>query len=256
MATHGIDAHGSRKAMTQVTTSPSVTVNSCFRAHNMHSQNNGHLSKPFINVGMPKMGTSSLHNYFCCGNHTSSHWVCESHLCSICMENATKHGNPPLKTCGNYDVWSQMDNGVYFPQIELLDQLHEESPSATFILMFRNITDWYRSLSAWPPTNSNRAAGNLARDIESRNITGLPPGKGKNEEEFSEWFCSHVQRVRSFVATHPSHSLVELNMADLDAGRQLEHAFGVSEKCWGHVNKNAKVSHRALGTNAPWICNV
>ena len=154
------------------------------------------------------------------------------------MKDAIANALPPLKTCGNYDVFAQMGSGVFYPQIELLDEIHTESPNATFILSFRNTTDWYRSLSNW---YMGGAKQNLNQVIERTNITGLPPGKGKNETEFTEWFGSHVRNIRNFVAKYPSHSLVEFNMADPNAGKQLGSIFGVPESCWGHANKNPKL---------------
>lgn len=123
-------------------------VDSCFEARDnlLHSFENEYLPGPFINVGMPKMGSTSLQNYFCCGNYTSSHWECGKGkgLCADCMKNAVLSGSPPLKSCGNFDAFMQMDRDTFFPQVELLQQIHEESPNATFLLMFRNMTEWYR----------------------------------------------------------------------------------------------------------------
>jgi len=45
--------------------------------------------------------------------------------------------------------WMQLDFNFqigYYPQIELLDELHEEFPNATFIMNFRPIRDWIQSV--------------------------------------------------------------------------------------------------------------
>lgn len=154
---------------------------SCFQARKNTMHVSGHLHGTFINVGMPKMGSTSLHKvsyannhmehtsvsfdrfddilnyntlscyvilpqYFCCGNHTSSHWECGKGkgLCADCMKNAAASGLKPLESCGNFQAFMQMDKDSFFPQIELLEQIHNESPNATFLLMFRNTSDWFR----------------------------------------------------------------------------------------------------------------
>jgi hypothetical protein len=43
---------------------------------------------PFINLGMPKMGSTSLHKYFRCGGFKSSHYMCGNKMCAVCMKNA------------------------------------------------------------------------------------------------------------------------------------------------------------------------
>eukprot|EP00956_Cyclotella_meneghiniana_P035479 scaffold115235_cov70-Cyclotella_meneghiniana.AAC.9 len=75
---------------------------SCFQARKNTMHVSGHLHGTFINVGMPKMGSTSLHKYFCCGNHTSSHWECGKGkgLCADCMKNAAASGLKPLESCG------------------------------------------------------------------------------------------------------------------------------------------------------------
>ena len=144
-----------------------VTSASCFLPRK--NAVSGHLPGPFINVGMPKMGSTSLHKvklsehhyllitcslpilwsyeqYFCCGNYTSSHWECGKGkgLCADCMKKAVASGSHPLKSCGNFQSFMQMDKDSFFPQIELPKKIHEESPNATFILMFRDMSAWYR----------------------------------------------------------------------------------------------------------------
>jgi hypothetical protein len=60
------------------------------------------------------------------------------------MKLAVQNGTLPLQSCGNFQAFMQMDRDTFFPQVELLDEIHEENPNATFILMFRNMSDWFR----------------------------------------------------------------------------------------------------------------
>lgn len=133
-----------------------------------------------------------------------------------------------------------MDNGgQYFPQIENLDEIHEESPHATFLLTFRDMTGWYRSISHWPP---NAEVVNPSMVMKNRmqrsNISGLPAGMGRDESEFSMWFCNHVTNVRDFVRKHPSHVLIEIDIEGSDNDVILGDLFGIPRSCWGHANKN------------------
>ena len=96
------------------------------------------------NVGMPKSGSSSIEDLFRgskgrLNDHYTravSHFVCiadfeygqrvrrnkhrrrlgrrglrpKQHACGLCMKYAIKAGKPPFETCGNYQVFAQMDN--------------------------------------------------------------------------------------------------------------------------------------------------
>ncbi|KAL3785265.1 hypothetical protein HJC23_002720 [Cyclotella cryptica] len=241
----------------------SIPNDSCFmaRSNRIVTSRHRHINGPFINVGMPKMGSTSLHKYFCCGNYTSSHWECGKGkgLCADCMKDAVLTGSLPLKSCGNFQSFMQMDRDVFFPQIELLDQIHQESPNATFILMFRGMNDWFRSLYHWKASNISRhtfrdsRGKSFSERLTNANITGLPPGKGSNEREMSEFFCQHVNHIRKFVSSHPSHVLIELDIASPYVGVELEIIFGISQRCWGEANKNPAL-HDEKSDKVPNVC--
>ena len=211
----------------------------CFKArkNSIPTSLHGKLPKPFINVGMPKIGSTSLHSFFKCGNYSSSHWECGKGkgLCAKCIRKAVTKRTPLLSSCGGFDAFMQMDDGSYYPQIENLNEIHSESPNATFLLTFRDMSGWYRSVSNWPP---NRKRQMMNERIQAANITGLPPGKGANEFELSEWFCNHVQNIRDFVEKHPSHALVEIDITNPSVNEQLEELFGIRKGCWTNKNKN------------------
>lgn len=205
----------------------------------------GLLPKPFINLGMPKMGSSSLQTFFACGDYKSSHYECGKELCADCMKRAVANSNGPLSSCGEFDAFVQMDDGSFFPQIEYLNEIHEESPNATFLLTFRGMDGWYRSISHWPP-NADKTNPPLVMSnrMKRANITGLPQGVGNNVHEFSEWFCNHVNNVRDFVKRHPSHALIEIDIEDNNVGKRLGEFFGIRDTCWAHANKNPGLGER------------
>ena len=65
----------------------------------------------------------------------------------------------PSRTNNRY-AFMQLDysfgTGSY-PQIQLLDELHEIYPSSTFIINFRPIQDWIRSISNWKSMRTRMA---------------------------------------------------------------------------------------------------
>jgi len=113
-------------------------------------------------------------------------------------------------------------------QVNYLNEIVRGVPNATFILTFRNMTNWYKSMS-----NFN----NMRQRFEEANITGLPRGVGRNVSEFSHFYCEYVKRVREEVAKYPGrHELIEIDIEDPMVGWQMEEAFGTSHTCWGKKN--------------------
>ncbi|KAL7528788.1 hypothetical protein ACHAWF_004148 [Thalassiosira exigua] len=212
------------------------------------------LPGPYVNLGFPKMGTTSLHTYFQCGGRTSAHFWCteEPKRCAACIKGSVKRGLPPLSRCGKADMYAQIDNGFFFPQIALLEELVRGLPDATFFLTFRNMTKWYKSITNFPPKLGRKKTLHMDERWMKGNMTGSPPlydAEGNKREsdpnEFSEWYCKHVERVRELIARNPSHSLVEIDIEDPGVGWRMEDMFGIDRNCWGHTNVNAE-NHQDL----------
>ena len=205
------------------------------------------LPRPFVNLGFPKMGTSSIHSFFKCGRIPSSHYWCyeksvtERYRCAPCMKKAVENGKSPLADChgANQDVYAQIDDGVYFPQTEILEQIVNDHSNATFFLTFRNMERWYKSLQNWPVRKNGRGGFNMVERIQRSTITGGP--SKTDPETFDEWYCKHVQRVRDLIAKNPSHTLVEIDIEDLNTAQRMEDIFGIRQSCWGHKNANALI---------------
>jgi hypothetical protein len=216
---------------------------SCLKARNNTVPKHlyGKLQKPYLNLGLPKMGTSSIHNFFECGGLTSVHFRCNRvDSCARCMKHSVEAGGLPLDLCEmppkEIDVYAQMDDGTqYFPQIELLDELVAGYPKATLFLMFRSTEKWYNSLQKWPPRKNGPHMTDKLRDA---NITGFPSGVGKTVDEFADWYCKHVERVRDIVARNPSLTLVEVDIEDSTIAKRMSEMFEIDESCWGHSNAN------------------
>ena len=103
------------------------------------------------------------------GGLNISHMTClsrpDSDFCGRCMHGAVAAaagggggGHPgPLAACGSYALYTQIDhtpggNGTrpcHWPQVDLLDEIHAESPEATFLLTMRDFDAWYGSMAGW-----------------------------------------------------------------------------------------------------------
>jgi len=222
--------------------SPFYSSKSCFKARSntVPADLYGKLQKPYFNLGFPKMGTSSLHNFFECGGLNSVHFRCNrADSCARCMRQSVEAGGLPLDLCEmssrKIDMYAQMDDGIYFPQIELLDELVAGYPKATLFLTFRSIEKWYNSLNKWPPRKNGP---HMNDKLKKHNITGFPSGVGENVDEFADWFCNHVERVRDIVARSPSLTLVEVDIEDPTIAKRMSKMFDIDENCWGHTNAN------------------
>ena len=244
VATESSIASYSDRSMLEVTSSRRYSMDSnCLKANkdSVPLPLYRNLPKPYINLGFPKMGTSSIHYFFKCGGLDSTHLHCGrgKGKCAECARTSVREGLPPLAKCGNADVYAQIDNGQYFPQIELLEDLVHGHPNATFLLTFRDMQKWYYSITHWPP---RQRGPHLDKFFKKWNITGSPSNKGKShQKEFDDWYCRHVQRVRNVVSKNPSHTLVEVDIDDPDTGKHMEDIFGIDKSCWGQTNVNAYI---------------
>ncbi|KAL3809764.1 hypothetical protein ACHAXA_010719 [Cyclostephanos tholiformis] len=183
---------------------------SCLRARGdtvpKYMRGPNYLTLPVINLGMPKMGSTSLQYFFGCAGYGSSHFWCGGKVCAECIRDSVMDGLMPFERCGGGPVYTQIDGhwrGTmhhYFPQVELLDALANSYDNATFVLTFRDAGDWYRSLTNWKP-NTNRRS--LAERMVRANVTGLAVDGGDREgggpRDFEDFLCRHVTRVREVV---------------------------------------------------------
>ena len=209
---------------------------------------------PVLNVGFPKTGSTTLHQFFVCAGYESRHWMADGELIAVCMRDAAEANLPPLETCvPDVEAVLQMDaqypfgyeyanhnhrlfayqhrDECYFPQLSLLEQIHEENPNATFIMNFRPIQDWVTSMLKW--------YGMMER-IQSCHLPNLPYGQPRGYNfsslklsdasdllryDVKRFFCSHVIHVRNFVERFPSHTLIELDLYDTNATSRIMNLF-------------------------------
>ena len=119
---------------------------------------------------------------------------------------------------------------------------------------------YFNSLSHWKASNTSiytiheNKGKPLVERLTNANISGLPPGKGANEAEMSKFFCNHVGNIRTFVSTHPSHTLLEFDISSPFIGEQLESFTGINRSCWGESNRNPLL-HKAISDRVPNVCS-
>jgi hypothetical protein len=227
---------------------------------------------PILNMGFPKCGSSSLFDYFKCTGYRATHWLTNTdHFEGVCMRDAVAVGEPPLHFCsrGNEAIL-QMDvefplqdhkvskvaqsfrDECYFPQMSILEEIHKEVPHATFILNFRPIEDWIKSIFNWKLDMMDR--------FQKCNLPNLPRGIPRNLTDkvqlrttMLEFWCSHITHVRNFVKDHPSHALIELDLYDSNTSSYIMSELfpkrpsapggqhGSARSCWGQSNANPKI---------------
>ena len=183
---------------------------------------------PLMVLGMPKTGTSSLSAFSCGGLH-SMHQMYHGRPVAQCIQENVLKGAPAMSGCGarSFDAFTQLDaDGTggqicYYPQAHDLEAIHKEFPEATFILNTRPVEHWLDSVNAW---------GDLRTRLTHCNLPDCPSGTGVKDEEMIQWYTHQLRRVRSFVETHPSHLLVEVDIEDLAAGQVLNKAFGIHSR--------------------------
>jgi len=215
-------------------------------ASNIEDEKRSMLKLPILALGLPRSGTTSLHDFFSCVGLKSSHTFCSGHggdrklpTCAQIIKSNIKMGLPAFHETGEYDVYAKLDleymrgtiedpHGLcYFPQVEALHEIHTQYPHATIILNTRNIFKWVVSV---------RSHGDLADRLAQCNILGYQPKESSTAEDLILFYKAQEERVREFVRQNPSHRLVEVEIDSKDAGKTLVQEFGGDVSCWKQSN--------------------
>jgi hypothetical protein len=208
-----------------------------------------------INVGFPKCGSSTLYKFLDSSPMISAshYWPCGAKPtygvampCALCVQASIARGIPPLATCGDFTAYTQMDttpfrfdnstnaiNTCIFPQISYLNEFYEENPEAIFVLPFRNVSAWIRSMGAF---NHYRERITKFCEFPEYNFT---KDMGKEDHELERLYCSHVRHIRRFVSGHPSLTLVEYAIDGDGVGHYLSSVIPyLNGSNYGHENAN------------------
>jgi hypothetical protein len=227
---------------------------------------------PVLHVGLPLVGNEFLKTFFrsCMGLQATSKKVTGGGLVGKKMMEAVHAGVPPISgyfghgrsaflqldytqvlpntASSKFEQIVADDNAEEgralplsaFPQIQLLDEIHEDVPHSTFILPFRSTVKTRTNSSAAAPIQgwidlAQKFHNFTERWASMEDIPGLiltedqkharqnkknrrpdEPMLPLNDDQLSDWWCVHVQHIREFVETYPSHTLLEINLLDHD----------------------------------------
>ncbi len=199
------------------------------------------------------LGFYSQH-WYCCGPQHHAQQEDMTAYISDCMISNLQDQIPILEGCGNYDVYTElngprrktsMDSNfvavdgtigyrprIFLPQHYNLEELHQYAPNATWIFNVRPVEDWIHSVRQVP---ANMLAKQLWYEAQEQNPDRWSHSTSSNNDIWDrspyrpnqvflkEFWKEHLERVTSFVADHPSHTLVWVNITHPDAGMVLAH---------------------------------
>ena len=198
-------------------------------------------------VGFPKAGSSTLQDYFKCLGLRPKHNQEGKKMLERLYE-----GKFPLFPSKNH-AYCQLDKNFktgYYPQISLLDEMHEIHPNSTMTFLFRPVETWIKSTRNWYSMWQRFAAFEMPglqltpeqrqRNSEIRawkqqdsklrasNTTNHKTKKPAGPIELTDlqgarWWCGHVLHMREYVREYPSHALIELDLYDSEGSAGLLH---------------------------------
>ena len=147
------------------------------------------------------------------------------------------------------DAYCQLDKNFgsgHYPQVALLDELHEVVPNATLVMNFRPLFDWFHSTRNWYGLFSRMIRFRLPGLVVDEDLQRSLNKNREKEVALARWWCGHVLHLREYVREYPSHAFVELDLYNAEQSEAfLDVLFkGVrspntlNKHCWGHENAN------------------
>ena len=166
--------------------------------------------KNVMQVGLGKSGTSSIAAFFT-KEALRYNLTCGAELTKVIAESLLRH-EPPLdearRRCPNFYI-SELAR-VYFPEESIQLQLTDLSAirraaltnETLFVHYQRNTSKWVKSVLRW---------GNLAQRLASRDLEGLPPGRGRTAGELTRWYEGVNGYLRCAFASRPNYIRVDVD---------------------------------------------
>ena len=196
----------------------------------------------YINVGMPKCGSTSIQSFYQCHGMTSAHWqISRGHYVGDETHACDARGRPLLDCGPCRDVYAQIDaenppDHCWFPQVTHLAGLVQDYGNATFLLPTRNATAWAHSTAHWQAMNERFTRCQLPS-------VGAP--RDGSAAEGAAFYERVTRRARAMLArAEETHGLrwVEFDITDPAAGELLAATVpgGGRAACWGRRNANGK----------------
>ena len=208
-------------------------------------------------------------SHYCCDANQSSteetrrtQFPCRADqvTCGACVLGNMKQEKQPFEGCGNYHVWSQFDVETtepyawFLPQHFTLPLIHHWHPHAAIILNYRGDPGvWADSVLHWhsvttrlfnsfglnviepddlPPVPDEITKDTLIDDMQtSLNRVMDEKEHQRKRDLLIKVFLRHLDKVRKWAGDY-GHPLMEINVDDPNAGKDLAKAFQMSPSCW------------------------
>jgi hypothetical protein len=120
-------------------------------------------------VGYSKVGSTTLKSFFYCLGFASNHGQNGKSMFGNLHNGKNLYSNGGNVKAHVYtEINSNTDEG-YYPQISLLDELHEINPDSTLVFNFRPIADWIHSMENWNAMHIRMAAFRLPGLVQTQN---------------------------------------------------------------------------------------
>ena len=203
---------------------------------------------PIVGINFPKSATLTMKTYFVCGGITSVHTSTMDGRIGVCMMENQFADNPPLEGCDTHKHKESKeivpidfisDIGLQGPPCYYsslhdggLENIAKHYPDATIMLVTRNASSWYRSMSKWGSIMHRwkKFCGFDGYHASNDKYWGKLKRSLSKEEYWVNFYEAHTQKVREFAMEHMSMTYVEAELAD-DLGEVLEPYTGVSPSC-------------------------
>eukprot|EP00531_Pseudo-nitzschia_arenysensis_P015244 CAMPEP_0116150976 /NCGR_PEP_ID=MMETSP0329-20121206/19846_1 /TAXON_ID=697910 /ORGANISM="Pseudo-nitzschia arenysensis, Strain B593" /LENGTH=359 /DNA_ID=CAMNT_0003647549 /DNA_START=294 /DNA_END=1373 /DNA_ORIENTATION=+ len=230
------------------------------RKNNPNKEENWTLPLPILNMGYPKAGSTTLKDFFNCVGIKANHGQ-EGEAMFQRIKVGRNIFKSPKKRPQAFCQLDQNARKGYYPQISLLDEVHATHPNTTFVMNFRPIPDWIRSMERWRAmvrrfsyffvpglvlTPEQLEGAQAYWEARSRNGTRFQLPRISNVQ-IAKWWCGHVLHLREYVNEYPSHALIELDLYSTESTSdvmydlfQADATNGAAEgmRCWGKSNAN------------------
>ena len=161
-------------------------------------------SRPVINLGFPKSGTTSLTKFLEKYEYNCVHWKgCYKGNCTFvgeALQEAYSRSDEKILSgsLGRYDCFTQLDrcfwlnktsqiSSCIWPQVELLQSIIYGYKHASYVLTTRDPFSWLRSVSRW---------SDLLERIRFSDSEGLR--YNATDEEIVNWLIKSHVSIRSF----------------------------------------------------------
>ena len=146
-------------------------------------------------------------------------------------------------------------------QYQIINEFYEQN---TTRFLFQNAANNNVGKDEDPTFQNKTHNNNVNNEDEDETVMQAGSKKRKRKRHSSSLFSDsnnrrrflkalyeyHIDFVRDWVALYPSHALVEVSIADEDAGEKLAKAFGLEEDCWGHFNQKTGAARPKRGNVA------